>query len=127
MPISGTDTRTLHKVVRENIEEGSTIHTDEHAGYNGLDGYQHEAVNHGTKEYVRGAVTTNGIESVWAVMKRGIYGVYHRTSEKHLHRNVDEFAFRLNEGNVERHTLERLDIFVDGDAGKRLTYKGLIA
>lgn len=64
MPVHGTDTRTLHQAVRENVEEGSTIHTDKHAGYKGLDGYTHEAVNHGTKEYVRGDMTTNGIESV---------------------------------------------------------------
>jgi hypothetical protein len=43
-----------------------------------------------------------------------------------LHRYVDEFTFRLNEGNVKRHTLDRLDIFVDGVAGRRLTYKDLI-
>lgn len=126
MPIKGTDTRTLHEAVQENVEEGSTIHTDEHSGYKGLSAYQHASVRHGAKEYVRDDVTTNGIESVWAVMKRGIYGVYHHTSEKHLHRYVDEFAFRLNDGNVERHTLERLDSFVDGVAGKRLTYKALI-
>lgn len=127
MPVTGTDTRTLHRTVQENIEEGSMLHTDEHSGYNGLHAYQHELVNHGSKEYVRGDVTTNGIESVWAVMKRGLHGVYHHASEKHLHRYVDEFAFRLNEGNVERHTLDRLDSFVDGVAGKRLTYKALIA
>ena len=40
---------------------------------------------------------------------------------------VDEFAFRLNDGNVVRHTLDRLDSFIDGVAGKRLTYKTLIA
>ena len=77
-------------------------------------------------EYVRDDVTTNGIESVFAVMKRGLLGVYHHASQKHLGRYVDEFAFRLNEGNVKRHTLTRLDSFVDGVAGKRLTYKGLI-
>ena len=44
-----------------------------------------------------------------------------------LRRYVDEFTFRLNEGNVKRHTLRRLDSFVDGTAGKRLTYKALIA
>ena len=63
----------------------------------------------------------------WAVLKRGIHGVYHQVSPKHLHRYVDEFTFRLNEGNVERHTLERLDSFVDGVSGKRLTYARLIA
>ena len=66
-------------------------------------------------------------ESVWAVLKRGIHGVYHKVSVKHLFRYVDEFTFRLNEGNVERHTLERLDSFVDGITGKRLTYARLIA
>ena len=60
-------------------------------------------------------------------MKRGLIGVYHHASAKHLGRYVDEFAFRLNDGNVARHTLERLNSFVDGVAGKRLTYKALIA
>jgi hypothetical protein len=83
-------------------------------------------VNHGAGEYVREDVTTNGIESVFAVLKRGLIGVYHHASPKHLDRDVDEFSFRLNEGNVKNHTLTRLDSFVDGTAGKRLTYKALI-
>ena len=78
-------------------------------------------------EYKRGIAHTNGIESVWAVFKRGLLGVYHHTTKKHLGRYVDEFTFRLNEGNVARHTLERLDSFVDAVAGKRLTYKELTA
>jgi hypothetical protein len=53
-------------------------------------------------------------------------GVYHHASPKHLGRYADEFSFRLNEGNVTRHTLDRLDSFVTGVAGKRLTYKALI-
>jgi hypothetical protein len=77
-------------------------------------------------EYVCDDVTTNGMESVWAVLKRGLHGVYHHASDKHLHRNVDEFTFRLNEGNVKRHTLDRLDSLTDGVAGKRLSYKDLI-
>ncbi len=52
--------------------------------------------------------------------------IYHHTSEKHLHRYIDEFAFRLNDANVARHTLDRLDSFTDGTDGKRLTYKALI-
>ena len=73
-----------------------------------------------------GDVTTNGVESVFAVMKRGLIGVYHHASKKHLGRYVNEFAFRLNDGNVKRHTMERLESFVSGTKGKRLTYKGLI-
>jgi hypothetical protein len=60
------------------------------------------------------------------ILKSGIIGVYHHTSAKHLDRYVDEFSFRLNEGNVKNHTLTRLDSFVTGTKGKRLTYKGLI-
>jgi len=82
--------------------------------------------NHGQRQYRRRNVTTNGVESAFAVLKRGIIGVYHHTSKKHLGRYVDEFAFRLNEGNVSRHTIERLDSLVLAAAGKRLTYQGLI-
>jgi hypothetical protein len=64
---------------------------------------------------------------VRAVLKRGVYGVYHQVSKKHLHRYVDEFTFRLNVGNVSRHTLERLDSFVVAVVGKHLTYKELTA
>jgi hypothetical protein len=87
---------------------------------------KHETINHSAGEYVRDDVTTNGIESVFAVLKRGLVGVYHHVSPKHLDRYVDEFSFRLNEGNVKNHTMTRLESFVSGTAGKRLTYKGLI-
>ena len=89
----------------------------------GLEGNKHE----NKKLHAgRGPVSTNSIESVWAVLKRGIMGVYHKVSVKHLGRYVDEFTFRLNEGNVKVHTLDRLDSFVDGMADKRLTYARLI-
>jgi hypothetical protein len=70
-------------------------------------------------------VTTNGIESFNALLKRGILGVYHHTSQEHLPRYVNEFTFRLNEGNVRNHTTDRLASLVGRSAGKRLTYKGL--
>jgi ISXO2-like transposase domain len=61
------------------------------------------------------------------VLKRGLHGVYHHASKKHLARYVDEFTFRLNAGKVTRHTLQRLDSFVDAVAGNRLTYAELTA
>lgn len=127
MPVTSTDRETLKQAVQENVVEGSMLHTDEHSGYASLDTtYMRESINHSAGEYKRGSVTTNGIESVWAVMKRGIYGVYHHTSDKHLARYVDEFTFRLNDGNVKRHTLERLESFVSLTVGRNITYKELI-
>ncbi len=128
MPVEGTDQATIHGIIHQHVETRSTLHTDEFAGYRGLAGlfFDHETINHGAAEFVRDDVTTNSIESVFAVLKRGLIGVYHHASPKHLGRYVDEFSFRLNEGHVERHTLQRLDSFVDGVAGKRLTYKALI-
>ncbi len=128
MPISGTDKETIQAAIHRHVEAGSTLHTDEHGAYSGIGkaGFVHDTVNHSAGEYVRGDVTTNGMESVFAVFKRGLIGVYHHVSTKHLDRYVDEFSFRLNEGNVKNHTLTRLESFVDAMAGKRLTYKALI-
>jgi hypothetical protein len=93
--IHDTSANTLHRAIHGHVEPGSTLHTDEHGGYRGLDGlfYRHETVAHGQGEYVRDGVTTNSIESVWAVMKRGLHGVYHSASAKHLDRYVSEFTF----------------------------------
>lgn len=125
--IEDVDTDTVHRAIHSRVEVGSTLNTDEHAVYNNIGGlfFRHETINHSAGEYVRGNTTTNGIESVFAVMKRGIHGVYHHTSRKHLGRYVDEFSFRLNEGNCKRHTLARLDSLIDACEGKRLTYKRL--
>jgi transposase-like protein len=127
-PVRNTGAVELQGTIRANIEAGSTIHTDEHRGYVGLaNDYIHERIIHSAGEYVRDDVTTNSVESVWAVMKRGIYGVYHHASPKHLHRYVNEFTFRLNDGDVKRHTLRRLDSLMSASFGPRITYKELIA
>lgn len=121
--------RTVYSFVRKNVAAGSTLHTDEHAAYKPLGGlyYRHETINHGAGEYSRDGVTTNGIESVFAVMKRGLVGVYHHASPRHLGRYVSEFAFRLNEGDVKRHTMDRLASLFSAAIGQRLTYAELIA
>ena len=67
-------------------------------------------MRHSAKEFVNGMAHPNGIESVWAVLKRGFNGVYHNWSEKHCDRYVDEFTFRLNEGNCQIDTLDRIYI-----------------
>jgi len=123
-----TGASAIEQLVLQNVETGSTIHTDEWNGYNRLrHSYTHQTVNHGRGVYSHNGVTTNSVESVFAVLRRGLHGVYHKASRKHIHRYVNEFAWRLNEGNVKRHSLDRLDSFVDAITGRRITYEKLIA
>ena len=83
-PILGNGRISLEKAITENVEKGSTIHTDEYGGYKKLPklNYNHASVNHFMYEYCVNSVTTNSVESVWAVLKRGLRGVYHHASEK---------------------------------------------
>jgi hypothetical protein len=119
----------LRAQVQQHVQSGTRIMSDENSSYQALTNksYTVEAVTHSAGEYVRGNVHTNGIESVWGVLKRGLHGVYHHASKKHIGRYVDEFTFRLNAGNVRRHTFERLDSFVAAIPGKQITYKELTA
>ena len=73
--------------------------TDEYNIYNSVrkNGYSHEVVQHGIKEYVRGNVHTNNIEGFWSQLKRGIRGTHVSVSPKHLRKYVNEFAFRYNQ------------------------------
>jgi len=124
--ISTTDAETIHAVVRDSVSPGATLCTDEHRSYDGLDMYDHKVVNHSAKQFVDGMAHTNGIESVWAVLKRGFYGIYHSFSEKHLQRYVNEFTFRLNEGNCKIPIVERIDALLEKSVGVRITYKELV-
>lgn len=127
--VANTDAATLQNTIHDHVEIGSTLHTDEASAYKGIGGlfFNHATINHGAGEYSRDGITTNSIESVWAVLKRGLHGVYHHASDKHLSRYVNEFTFRLNDGNVKRHTLNRLSSFITATAGRRITYKELTA
>lgn len=126
--LSEATTQNIQGAVVPNVLPGSEIQTDESGVYVGLEGiYYRDTITHARGEYARPGVTTNGIESVWAVLKRGLHSVYHHASPKHLHRYVDEFTFRLNDGNVRRHTLERLDSFITATSGCRLIYARLTA
>ena len=120
--IEHADQVTLHAFVNENIEPGTTIYTDDHRGYLGLD--NHESVKHSVGQYVEGKAHTNGIESFWATLKRGYYGTYHKMSVKHLHRYVAEFAGRHNIRSLD--TIEQMAALAVGMVGKRLRYKDLI-
>ena len=99
------------------------VYTDEAAAYQGL--LNHEAVKHSVREYVHGQAHTNGIESFWAMFKRGYVGTYHQMSVKHLPRYVGEFAGRHNHRPMD--TADQMAEVVKGMDGKRLTYQTLIA
>ncbi len=121
--VRGTDLHTLHNFVTRLTEQGAKVYTDEHPSYNHLP--NHEVVKHSARQYVDGMAYTNGIESHWAMLKRGYYGVYHRMSFKHLQRYVSEFASRHNNRRFD--TEEQMGKMVRGLAGKRLRYTDLIS
>ena len=125
-PIADTRSETLQGYISANVPEGASVVTDQFSAYQGLNerGYVHHTVNHSIGEYVRHyCLHTNGIESFWALLKRGYYGVYHYMSPKHLHRYVSEFSFRHNTAQAD--TLQFIDMTASRMAGKRLTYKEL--
>lgn len=88
---------TITEIVAQNVDLNAKVYTDEFRGYNTVRRiYDHSDVKHGANEYVNGRVHTNTIEGFWSLLKRGIVGIYHFTSEKHLQKYVDEFVFRYN-------------------------------
>ena len=127
--VASTDKETLRLFVEDSVEYGATLYTDGATAYDSiadlLNGLQHEAVNHSVGEYVRGMAHTNGVESFWAMLKRGFHGTYHRMSPKHLHRYVAEFAGR--QGIRDMDTIDQMSYLVRGMSGKRLRYSELIA
>jgi transposase-like protein len=127
--VQGTSRAELQKFITETVNVNSTLFTDEHAAYAGIEGYDHHWVSHSSGEYVReyinGKAHTNRIESFWALLKRGHYGVFHHFSAKHLHRYLAEFESRWNMGTM--HAMDRVDTMLEAAPGLRLTYRRLIA
>ena len=119
-----TDAKTLQGFVIATALAGATVYTDDAAGYKGMP-FDHEAVNHSISEYVRDQAHTNGIESFWAMLKRGYHGTYHHMSAKHLSRYVGEFSGRHN--NRPADTIDQMQATAQGMVGKRLRYQDLVA
>ena len=136
----GGSVRTFHikqatkvnvaELVTQNIDQESTLYTDESRLYTGMDGHfaDHQSVKHSAKEYVRGNVHSNTIESYFSIFKRGMRGTYQHCAEKHLHRYLAEFDFRHNKRiaiGVDDET--RANNILYGVIGKRLTYETTLA
>ena len=91
---------TLQGAITANVKPHSFLHTDEFVSYDGIEltgkFYEHHTVNHSRGEYVRGRITTNGVEGFWSQLKRGINGTHIHVSAKHLQKYLGEFEFRHN-------------------------------
>jgi len=124
--IQDTKASTVQGMIRKNVKPGAVVITDEHRSYKGLGAdFLHVSVNHGAGQYVvEKIIHTNGIESVWALLKRQIIGIHHFVSPKHLPRYVNEMSWRFNRRDMT--AADRMnDIFecVEG----QLTWKALTA
>ena len=122
--VTSTDKETLQGFVKDHAAEDATVYTDDASAYETLP-FDHDSVKHSLKEYIKGDVHTNGIESLWSMLKRAHKGTFHKLSPKHLDRYVQEFAGRHN--IREQDTIDQLASIASGMKGKRLTYKQLIA
>lgn len=124
--VPNSTARVIQGEVRRNVAPGSAVMTDEDRAYIGLSGdYFHHTVNHSQGEYVRHqTIHTNGIEAVWALLKRQIVGIHHWVSPKHLNKYVDEMTWRYNRREMTvGPRMNDLFTCVEG----RLRYKELIS
>ena len=122
--VEATDAKTLQGFVADHAAPGATVYTDEAAAYKGMP-FTHESVRHGTGEYVRHMAHINGMESFWSMLKRAHKGTFHKISEKHLQRYVNEFSGRHNVRDA--NTIDQMSGLARGMVGKRLTYRELVS
>jgi transposase-like protein len=120
--------KNLHGAVRELVDVSARLYTDERPGYIRV-GREfaggHERVSHKAGEYVRGDVSTNTVEGFFSLLKRSMVGTFHAVSRKHLHRYVDESAFKYNSRDLDDGA--RTVLAIQSADRKRLTYRDQVA
>ncbi|MEO9662619.1 IS1595 family transposase [Maribacter dokdonensis] len=122
--IPNTTYETLSIEILKSVKETAKLYTDEYTSYKRLKRvYDHQVVKHSQYQYVQGRVHTNTIEGFWSLLKRGIVGIYHFTSKKHLQLYVDEFVFRYNSRTSSE--AMRFNLFLQ-NIENRITYQTLI-
>ncbi len=117
---------TLWQVISKNVSREARLMTDEarHYKFIGREFADHQTVNHGREEYVRGDAFTNTAEGYFSIFKKGMKAVYQQCSEKHLHRYLAEFDFRCNHRMaLGVNDVTRATAALKGAKGKRLTYR----
>jgi transposase-like protein len=120
--VANVTAETLGGAIRRNVALDAHLRTDAFGSYKrvGREYASHATVDHNF-EYVRGDAHTNTAESYFAILKRGINGVYHHVSEAHLHRYLSEFDFRYNARHMT--DTERTRLALTKIEGKRLMYR----
>lgn len=124
--VANVTAETARAVLKSQVNPAAHLMTDEAQVYvkAGREFAQHSTVAHGAKEYARGRVNTNTIESSFAILKRGLHGTFHSVSERHLQRYADEFDFRWNYRSALGYSdVNRADQALKQIGGKRLTYR----
>lgn len=123
--VPDTKASTLKPIIASMVEKGSILVTDEWVAYSGLSkDYQHEVLKHNEGQFVNSNnFHTNSVEGFWSLLKRGIFGIYHSASAKHLNKYCDEFSYRYNTRNITDSNRFSMSLV---NADERLTYKQLI-
>ena len=122
--VTNVNGKTLKAAILETVNNQARLITDDYTAYSGIGSEYtggHESVCHSTKEYVRGDVHTDTAESSFAILKRGITGIYHNVSKEHLHRYLWQFDFMWN--HRKSNDGERTVAAIQSAEGKRLRYK----
>ena len=123
--VENTGKHNLFGFIVDHADPSAHVYTDGLRTYKGMGMPRHQVVDHSQGEYVLGDIHTNGIEGLWAMLKRGITGTYHHISEKHTQRYATEFGGRHNDRPLD--TIVQVRQLIKGMEGKRLRYKDLIA
>ena len=121
--VKSTEKTELQGFIEDSVKPNSTVYTNGHKSYQGLN-YNHHTVKNSTGEYVREIAHINGVESFWALLKRGYYGRHYWMSHKHLHRYVGEFSARHSVRK--KNTIDAIQVIALGMIGKAFTYEELI-
>lgn len=122
--VKNTTKQELGLVLRQNVKSESVVYSDNFASYDTLNkNFRHYVINHALGHYANGNIHTNTIEGFWSLLKRGIVGIYHQVSRKHLDKYLDEFEFRYNYRDISES--QRMDLMLGSSKG-RLMYKTLI-
>lgn len=114
--------KNLKEFIHDNVDNTYEIMTDDFKAYRTLrKDFNHKFVNNSIGRYVKGKVHTNTLEGYFSLLKRGITGIFHHVSKKHLHRYLNEFDFRYN--IRKRNDGALACMLLNGIEGKRLLYR----